>query len=193
MDDKNRGDDGRYTPEVTDDELLAAVRTHEPAATSEVAGEVDMTRQGVDRRLRNLRDGGRVNSKKIGASLVWFAPDPTPDATTDDGGETTPRDGERESPPDVTLPEGLPDGVDPTPARTAIQAALSHVRDHGPVERRQIVNAVMPAHPLGYATDDLPLGSGEETRGSWWRRVVKPGLKTNGVSYRNGVGWRTDQ
>lgn len=71
---KDRSDGGQFTPEHTDAEILAAVRAHEPAGTSEVAGEVNMTRQGTDRRLRRLRDAGRVNSKKIGASLVWFAP-----------------------------------------------------------------------------------------------------------------------
>ena len=72
--DKGRNKEGRFTPEHTDAEILAAVRAHEPAATSEVAGEVGMTRQGADRRLRRLRDEGRVSSKKIGAALVWFAP-----------------------------------------------------------------------------------------------------------------------
>jgi len=69
---ESRNGQGRFTPEHTDEEILAAVRAHEPAATSEVGDEVDMTRQGADRRLRRLRDAGRVNSKKIGASLVWF-------------------------------------------------------------------------------------------------------------------------
>jgi len=77
---EQRNTDGRFTPEHTDEEILAAVRAHEPAATSEVADEVDMTRQGADRRLRSLRDEGRVNGKKIAASRVWFtggAPEPT--------------------------------------------------------------------------------------------------------------------
>lgn len=67
-----RNSDGRFTPEHTDEDVLAAVRAHEPAATSEVADELGITRQGADRRLRKLRDEGRVNSKKIAASLVWF-------------------------------------------------------------------------------------------------------------------------
>ena len=79
---EQRSEDGRFSPEHTDAEILAAVRAHEPAATSEVANEVGMTRQGVDRRLRRLRDDGRVNSKKIGASLVWFAPANDPSTST---------------------------------------------------------------------------------------------------------------
>lgn len=67
-----RNAQGEYTPDHSDAEVLAAVRTHEPAATSEVGDELGITRQGADRRLRRLRDEGRVKSKKIGASLVWF-------------------------------------------------------------------------------------------------------------------------
>ncbi|MDS0477910.1 hypothetical protein [Natrinema sp. 1APR25-10V2] len=73
--DLDRTESGEYTKRVTDDEIVAAVRTHEPAATSEVGDEVGMTRQGADRRLRQLRDEGRVNSKKIAKSLVWFVDD----------------------------------------------------------------------------------------------------------------------
>jgi len=82
---KDRDTDGQFKSGTSDAEILAAVRAHEPAATSEVAGEVDMTRQGADQRLRRLRDDGQVNSKKIGASLVWFAPqqDATPATATD--------------------------------------------------------------------------------------------------------------
>lgn len=57
-----------------DDDVVAAVRAHDPAATSEIADELGLSRQGTDRRLRSLRDAGRVSSKKIGASLVWFMP-----------------------------------------------------------------------------------------------------------------------
>lgn len=72
------GDDrntrGQYSSEHTDEDVIAAVRAHDPAATSEVAEELGIQRQSADYRLRKLRDEGRVNSKKIGASLVWFLP-----------------------------------------------------------------------------------------------------------------------
>jgi DNA-binding Lrp family transcriptional regulator len=74
MGERTRDTSGRYQSNVTDDDVVAAVRAHDPAATSEVADAVDVTRQAVDRRLRRLRDDGRVSSKKIGASLVWFMP-----------------------------------------------------------------------------------------------------------------------
>lgn len=66
---------GRFTPAVSDDEILEAVRTHEPAATSEVADELGIARQSADYRLRQLLDRGDVERKKIGASAVWFIPE----------------------------------------------------------------------------------------------------------------------
>lgn len=110
--------DGTFSPEHTDAEILAAVRAHEPAATSEVADELGVTRQAVDRRLRNLRDAGRVNSKKIAASLVWFDADA-------DRGDTGAGERERASPdagkqPDADVhtssePAASTSPIDPTP------------------------------------------------------------------------------
>ncbi|WP_122090901.1 winged helix-turn-helix domain-containing protein [Halalkalicoccus subterraneus] len=73
----NRTPGGQFSPSNSDDEFVAAVRTHEPAATSEVADELGVTRQNADQRLRKLDEAGRVNRKKIGASLVWFLPSDT--------------------------------------------------------------------------------------------------------------------
>lgn len=70
-----RDDSGRYSTRYTDKDFLAAVREHSPAATSEVAEHVGCVRQNADRRLRELRERGTVESKKIGASLVWFVAD----------------------------------------------------------------------------------------------------------------------
>jgi len=88
MGDTERGAGGRFQASVSDEELLAAVRAHEPAGTSEVAEEVGVTRQGADRRLRSLRDEGRVNSKKIAKSLVWFDADAAD--VVADGGSAAP-------------------------------------------------------------------------------------------------------
>lgn len=62
---------GRYTPSHSDADVIAAVRKHTPAATSEVGDELGIARQSADYRLRKLADEGRVKKKKIGASLVW--------------------------------------------------------------------------------------------------------------------------
>lgn len=74
MVEKERDESGRFSRSVDDADVLGAVRAHDPAATSEIADEVGISRQGADRRLRSLREDGAVSSKKIGASLVWFIP-----------------------------------------------------------------------------------------------------------------------
>jgi hypothetical protein len=190
----SRNADGRFTPEHTDEEILAAVRTHEPAATSEVAEEVGMTRQGTDRRLRILRDAGRVNSKKIGASLVWFAPGQDgAQATTDTaGGEPTPSPAE--TPGDTgtaahggNTPErseplagvDFPGTVNGNDARDAIFAARDFLKKHGGATKADFVREIMRDYPLGYDPDAAlaKVEAGERFRGAWWRRVIKPGLE----------------
>jgi DNA-binding Lrp family transcriptional regulator len=71
MSQQERDSHGRYTPDHADADVLAAVREHAPAATSEVANELGIARQSADYRLRRLADAGRVNRKKIAATLVW--------------------------------------------------------------------------------------------------------------------------
>ncbi|CAM2991758.1 MULTISPECIES: FaeA/PapI family transcriptional regulator [Halobacterium] len=71
--DRERNEGGRFEPEHTDEEVLEAVRTHEPAGTKEVADELGIARQSADYRLRSLLDEGRVSKKKVGNSLVWSA------------------------------------------------------------------------------------------------------------------------
>lgn len=59
------------TDRHSDEEYLEAVRQYEPAATSEIADAVGVTRQSADYRLRRLEDDGRVESETIGNSLAW--------------------------------------------------------------------------------------------------------------------------
>ncbi len=184
------GSTGQFTGEVTADDVVAAVRAHDPAATSEIGDELGVSRQAADRRLRRLRDDGRVSSKKIGASLVWFLPreaggrpahaTETPDMADGlpaDGVDETRRTGDESDAGDaagVALPDDVPSGVDGDAARDAIDAAREFLRTDGPASAREIVAAVMPAHTLGY---DVPeLEPGDRYRGAWWRRIVKPGL-----------------
>lgn len=70
--DRTRNEGGRYESEHTDEEVLEAVREHQPAGTQEVADELGVARQSADYRLRQLLDDGRVSKKKVGNSLVWF-------------------------------------------------------------------------------------------------------------------------
>jgi hypothetical protein len=54
---------------------IEAVHDHEPAATSEIADAVGVTRQGADYRLRSLEEDGRVTSTMVGNSLAWMTAD----------------------------------------------------------------------------------------------------------------------
>jgi hypothetical protein len=195
MVERNRDEStGQFAGEVTADDVVAAVRAHDPAATSEIGDELGVSRQAADRRLRRLRDDGRVSSKKIGASLVWFMPRETGarpahvdadafdaddlqgDASTTLADDAGARAGESDAGDvdRVALPDDVPSGVDGDAARDAIDAAREFVRTDGPASAREIVAAVMPAHALGY---DVPeLEPGDRYRGAWWCRIVKPGL-----------------
>lgn len=174
---KDRSTDGRFKSETTDAEILAAVRAHEPAATSEVSTEVDMTRQGADRRLRRLRDEGRVNSKKIGASLVWFAPqqDATPDQSPTNPGDVDAVDddlpGEHVGDAADETPQDVEDAIDTvdTPGsgetretrERALRTAYQYLREHGTAQRSDFEDL------LG---DDVGYTGGFR---SWWSNYVK--------------------
>lgn len=75
MSHSERDERGRFTPQHSNEDVLAAVRTHAPAGTSEVAAELGIERPSADYRLRQLKDEGRVTSKKIGAALAWQVTD----------------------------------------------------------------------------------------------------------------------
>jgi predicted ArsR family transcriptional regulator len=68
---RTRNDQGQFEQEHDDTVVIAAVRKHEPAGTSEVANELEVTRQSADYRLRKLHSDDRVQKKKIGNTLVW--------------------------------------------------------------------------------------------------------------------------
>ena len=67
-----RDETGRFAAKYDEQDILAAVRENEPAATSEVADVVGFARQNADYRLRRLEDEGKVRSKKVGPTLVWM-------------------------------------------------------------------------------------------------------------------------
>lgn len=71
MSESTRDERGRFTPQYSDEELVAAVKMHTPAGTSEVADELGVTRPSADYRLRRLEDQNRITSKKIGPARVW--------------------------------------------------------------------------------------------------------------------------
>jgi len=66
-------DPGR-NKEVSDEEIARAIALHpDPVVTaSEVAESVDMSKQGVNKRLRELADEGYVVRKEVGARAVIY-------------------------------------------------------------------------------------------------------------------------
>jgi predicted ArsR family transcriptional regulator len=109
---KPRTETGEWEPTASEQEVIEAIQTHSPAATSEVADELDMTRQGADARLRRLHEAGVVDKKKIGASLVWFVDTDTSAQNERDNMETdADADGSSDAMPTVE------DGLDPDAVR----------------------------------------------------------------------------
>lgn len=65
-------------PEVTDDEIIRAIReTPYPAAgTNDVAERVGLTESRTRKRLKRLADEGRIGRRKIGANAaIHWIPD----------------------------------------------------------------------------------------------------------------------
>lgn len=85
----DRRDDGRFRPQVSDEELLAAVLEHQPAGTAEIGEAVGLARQNADYRLRQLDERGAVDRHKIGGALVWMVDDEDPDDEEPDDQDST--------------------------------------------------------------------------------------------------------
>jgi predicted ArsR family transcriptional regulator len=71
-------------PQFTDEEILAVFRSSsDPVLTTgEVASEFDITHRGVRDRLEKLEEGGKLESKKVGArGKVWWDPKHTTTST----------------------------------------------------------------------------------------------------------------
>lgn len=64
---------GRFTPTVSDDEIVAAVREGDLPGTADIADAVGKEYRGTYDRLKRMERDGLVTSRKIGGSLVWFA------------------------------------------------------------------------------------------------------------------------
>lgn len=63
-------------PLVTDDELVAAMRSCDcpVVTTGDLVDHVDMTKDGVRRRLNQLIERGKVSRKQVGARAVVYWP-----------------------------------------------------------------------------------------------------------------------
>lgn len=67
---------GKYTTSYPDSSFLEAIQQlGGMAGTSEIAEKVGCTRRTAYTRLKSLEEDSRVNSRKVGNSLVWNVPD----------------------------------------------------------------------------------------------------------------------
>lgn len=194
--DRERNDHGQYTPKFTDTDLFNAVRDNEPATTTEIARELDVTRQAVSQRIGTLEDDGVVEKKDVGSAVIWM--------TTCGGERGPPREAER---PVERVHDPIRDtngGQNPTPEKpdhdpiarileyieipagredekeAAIRAAIDYLETCGRATKEAFVKNVMTEHPAGYDVEkaiEQCETEGERYRGAWWRRVVKPALK----------------
>ncbi|MFC6965045.1 MarR family transcriptional regulator [Halocatena marina] len=75
MSERKRVETGEFAPEVADEEILSVLtEANAPVVTAtEIADEIDMTRQAITRRLKRMREEGFVERKEVGArAVVWW-------------------------------------------------------------------------------------------------------------------------
>jgi len=195
---------GGRKPRVTDDDLLDVFRaTADPVlSTAEVADAVPIKRRGTLNRLRDLEDGGRLDSKQIGGrNTVWWLLDdagqpPTNSDAVDDGVQGT---------VDTSLADDHAPDADPDAAGPPVDIdSLSLDRDLTP-ERREELGAwlryvrdadggVTKSDFESWWTDDRAERSGYNA-GSFWEAFAKASMKQsdkfdkpNSRTYR----WRGD-
>ena len=76
--------DGGRPRRVSDDELIHAVRVaiREQAApvatTSDIEDKIPLSKRGLQKRMRELRERGALGSKQAGRTLVWWVPEKSP-------------------------------------------------------------------------------------------------------------------
>ena len=69
------GESGRFAATVSDDEITDVIAERNGAATGEVTEAFDIQQPSIYRRLKRLEDAGRVESRKVGGSLLWTVAD----------------------------------------------------------------------------------------------------------------------
>jgi len=159
---------------------------------SNIASNLDYTREYVSSRLKRLREHDIV--RNIGGGVHELIEENVPQeniATADSSGIQ----GRQRREPEANVEE--PDGDD-DPVRTAvgdvefpstkdreecieaIRATYEYLQNHGEATMSEFVTEVMPEHPVGYDADadvEKINDPDQRNRSTWWRRVVKPGLE----------------
>jgi hypothetical protein len=100
------------------------------------------------------------------------------------------REPQREPQPDRSPYETVefPSGVNRADAIAAIDAAAELIEREREATMREIVGEVSREHPLKYGVQEVE--DGERYRGSWWRKVVKPGLEAHPAVEKPSGGQR---
>ena len=70
--DRDRTDEGRFTEEVSPDDVLARFPDHEPRTASEVADDLGIVRRTAYNKLQALVERGDLNRKKVGSRAVVY-------------------------------------------------------------------------------------------------------------------------
>lgn len=69
--DARNADTGQFAPKYEDEEFIDAVGALKEATTREVADRVGADHDTARRRLNALADEGRVDRRRIAATIVW--------------------------------------------------------------------------------------------------------------------------
>jgi len=195
MTQRERSASGQYVETVGLNDVLGVFnRVDGPVITSsDVADALECTTEAARRKLTRLSDRGQVDKRKTGRTVVYWR--------VDERGHTAPRDGQQHA-ENTPAPEpdpstsgvhndagrGAPAGLDAVDfpgdrdhdeCAAAVSAARDYIQNHGGATKTDLVESVMPDYPLGYDVDAAlaKTDAGDRYRGSWWRKIVKPGLK----------------
>lgn len=154
--------------------------------TEELATDVELLREHHPGLLEELRDVVCEDSEN-GIAVS--------DSSTQPVEEGRPPEGEPVAEPDVapaedTAPPGaledalsgveFPATKDREECVEAVRAAYEYLQANGKATMSEFVTEVMPGHPAGYdAESDVEKinDPDQRNRSTWWRKVVKPGLK----------------
>lgn len=70
--DEKRDDGGKFSTRYTPEDFLGALNLlGGSGSTKEIADEVGCSRRTANYRLSDLEDEGRVDSRKVGRSILW--------------------------------------------------------------------------------------------------------------------------
>lgn len=155
---RDRDDEsGQFTATVTDDQITSLLAEQNGAGTGEVADVFGIQQPSAYRRLKQLEEADRVESRKIGGSLLWTA-------THDGAGgvvESDPEPTESLSESGVEDVGGPVGALDLAPNQQAAVAAMrDYLREHGAARKADFTNDVYPEHPAGY-----------ESANGWWNAL----------------------